>query len=473
MWASRSVILLLSTVMPGLACTCSSYEPAKACAIFHTTPVIFSGRVIDHNDDKTGGFRQITLYRFKVLEIFKGLPSGTKEVFIDPGSMTSCYTTFKSDADYLVYTGYSQPVMAVTVLKNYQPTSNTKQMPAAWKGLERVPIYDVGVCSPTRTIRGNDPDVAFLRSISKYGAVGNGWIEGRALQNIGFLSLFSEYVAASDAKFTVTSRSHESRTATVLPDGIFKIAAVPPGVYEVTAQSPVLGKGRVLGSPGIEVPPGGCALVQASFQTHSTISGRVLNADGKPARNLRLEFGELQTGGKVRDLPGNWANSDEDGNFKLTDVPYGRIVIAVNLNGAPKSGTPYEAFYAPGTHNALAARVFTIKPNSQVTGVTLQLPKPLAFYDLFVDVKWPDGSPALEGARAFASSNGAYADDGLAPAATNRVKLRLALGRKYKIRVDWLNDKPGKFLHVEGETKIIDFNRDGIITELKLNTIRP
>ena len=186
-----------------------------------------------------------------------------------------------------------------------------------------------------------------------------------------------------------------------------------------------------------------------------------------------MEFGELQTGGKVRDLPGNWANSDEDGNFKLTDVPYGRIVVAANLNGAPKSGVPYEPFYAPGTHNALAARVFTIKPNSQVTGVTLQLPKPLAFGDLFVDVKWPDGSPALEGARAFASSNGAYADDGRAPAATNRVKLRLALGRKYKIRVDWLNDKSGKFLHVEGEVKIIDFTKDGIITELKLNTIRP
>lgn len=262
MWAYRFVILLLSTVMPGLACTCSSYEPAKACAIFHTTPVIFSGRVIDHNDDKTGGFSQMTLYRFKVLEIFKGLPSSTKEVFIDPGSMTSCNTNFKSDADYLVYTGYSQPVMAVTVLKNYQPTSNTKQMPAAWKGLERLPIYDVGVCSPTRTIRGNDPDVAFLRSISKYGAIGNGWIEGRALQNISSFSLFSDYVAVSDAKFTVTSRSHESRTATVLPDGIFKIAAVPPGVYEVTAQSPVLGKGSVLGSPGIEVPPGGCALVK-------------------------------------------------------------------------------------------------------------------------------------------------------------------------------------------------------------------
>ena len=186
-----------------------------------------------------------------------------------------------------------------------------------------------------------------------------------------------------------------------------------------------------------------------------------------------MEFGELQTGGKVRDLPDNWANSDEDGNFKLTDVPYGRIVVAANLNGVPKKGMPYEPFYASGTHNALAARVFTIKPNSQVTGVTLQLPKPLAFYDLFVDVKWPDGSPALEGARAFASSNGAYADDGLAPAATNRVKLRLALGRKYKIRIDWLNDKPGKFLYVEGGTQIIDFTKDGIITELKLNTIRP
>ena len=473
MWTLRSVFFLLSSVVPALACSCSSYEQAKACAIFHSTPVIFSGRVIDHNNDKTVGFRQMTLYRFKVIEIFKGLPSGTKEVFIDPGSMASCYTSFKTDSSYLVYTGYSPPLMVDTLLKGNQPSSNAKQMPAAWKGLGKLPIYDVGGCNPTRTIRDNDPDMAFLRSTSRRGAIGNGWIEGYALQNIGWLSKFSEYVAASDTTFTLTSRLHKGWTAAVLPDGTFKIDAVPPGVYEVTAQSPVLGKGIIVGPPGVEVPPGGCALVQASFQTNSSISGRVLNADGKPAPDVRLEFGELQTGGKVRDLPNNWAESDKDGNFKLIDVPFGRIVVATNLNGAPTSGSPYEPFYVPGTHVALAARVFTIKPNSQVTGVTLQLPKPLAFGDLYVDVKWPDGSPASEGARAFARNNGAYADNGRAPAASNRVKLRLALGRKYEIRIDWLNDKPGKFLYVEGVTKIIDFTRDGIVTELRLNTIRP
>ena len=113
---------------PVVACSCSSYEPVKACQIFRQTPVIFRGRVIDYNDDPTAGFAQMTLYRFKVLESFKGLPPGTKEVFIDPASGTSCYTHFSLDHDYLIYAGGAQPApAAVTVLRGPGPNTPTNQ----------------------------------------------------------------------------------------------------------------------------------------------------------------------------------------------------------------------------------------------------------------------------------------------------------------------------------------------------------
>src|ERR1700674_5488847 len=97
------LIFLFGVAWPTLACSCASYEPVKACDIYHRVPVIFRGRVIDDNDDHSGKFAQMTLYRFKVLESFKGLPPGSTEVFIDPASMTSCYTQFAYDRDYLVY----------------------------------------------------------------------------------------------------------------------------------------------------------------------------------------------------------------------------------------------------------------------------------------------------------------------------------------------------------------------------------
>jgi hypothetical protein len=471
---ARYFLLALGTAWPALACSCGSYEPAKACQISQSTPVIFRGRVIDDNDDRTAGFGQMTLYRFRVLEVFKGLPPDTKEVFIDPASMTSCYTQFDLDHDYLVYTGGTQPApAAVTVLGVRQPNLPRKQMPAAWKGLEQLPVYLVGGCSPTRVVEDRDADLAYLRSYAKGSLQPNGWIEGRAVQNFGWPYKFAEFVAVTDAMLTVTSPSGHPRTSAVQTDGTFEIGPVQPGIYSMSIRSPVLGNGK-FAEREVEVPSGGCAVANASFATQSTISGKVLNANGTPALSARLELGELRTGGKAREIPETWANSDQDGNFKISNAPVGRIVLAANLNGAPTSEMPFDAVYVPGTQDVSAARVFVIQPGHQVTGVSLRLPKPLPFGDFWVDVTWPDGSPAVGGARAFAEWNGARADFESAPNSTNRVKLRLALVRRYEIHVDWIDTKPGKFLFVEGAaSRTLDFKRNGQTLELRLKAPRP
>jgi hypothetical protein len=135
---------------------------------------------------------------------------------------------------------------------------------------------------------------------------------------------------------------------------------------------------------------------------------------------------------------------------------------------------PFDTFYIPGARNVQAARIFTLRPGQQIAGVSLRLPKPLLFGDLYVDVKWRSGLPAAGGARAFADWNGVRADFQRAPIATNRVKLRLALNRQYEIRVDWIDPKPGKFLFVEGAAgQRIDFTRDGESLEIQLKTEHP
>lgn len=458
-----------------MACSCGSYEPVKACQIYQSTPVIFRGRVIDHNHDPTAGFGQMTLYRFKVLEAFKGLSPETKEVFINPASMTSCYTEFALDHDYLVFTGGNEPTpAAVTVLGGQQqPSFRPKEIPATWKGLEQLPVYLVGGCSPTRTVKEADPDLGFLRSAAKDGSKVNGSIEGRAVQNFSWPWQFADFVAAADAILTVTSHSGERRTAAVEADGTFQIGPVPPGTYSISAQSPILGNGK-LAEPAVEVPYGGCAVANASFDTKSTISGKVLDTDGKSASGVRVELGELRADRKVRVIPQTWFNTDQDGSFKISNVAVGRVVLAANLNGAPTAEMPFDSVYVPGTQNVSAARVFTIQPGQHITSVLLRLPGPLPFGDLYVDVKWPDGSPALGGARAFAEWNRARADFERAPPTTNRVRLRLALERTYEISVDWIDAKPGRFLFVEGAApQTLNFTRDGQTLELRLKAARP
>ncbi len=213
---ARCLLFALGAAWPALACSCASYEPVKACQIYQSTPVIFRGRVIDDNHDPTAGFGQMTLYRFKVLETFKGISPDTNEVFIDPASMTSCYTEFSPDNDYLVYTGGREPVpAAVTILRGRQSNSPAKQMPEAWKGLEQLPVYTVGVCSPTRTVEEGDADLTFLRAYAKDGAKGNGWIEGRTVQNFSYPYRFANFVAAADAIVTATAAAGNRKTTPV------------------------------------------------------------------------------------------------------------------------------------------------------------------------------------------------------------------------------------------------------------------
>jgi len=132
MWV-RCLLLAVGAAWPALACSCASYEPVKACQIYQRTSVIFRGRVIDTNHDPSAGSGQMTLYRFKVLEAFKGLPPNTKEVFIDPGSGTSCGRSFALDHDYLIYTSGSLMIPTARTLLDQEPYAPPKQIPAAWK----------------------------------------------------------------------------------------------------------------------------------------------------------------------------------------------------------------------------------------------------------------------------------------------------------------------------------------------------
>jgi hypothetical protein len=136
---------------------------------------------------------------------------------------------------------------------------------------------------------------------------------------------------------------------------------------------------------------------------------------------------------------------------------------------------PFDPVYVPGVQELSAAQVFRVPVNSVVAGVTLQLPRPLPFRTLYVDVVWPDGSAAIQGARATAEFDGARAAFEDAPEATNRVALSLALGRIYDIEADWLNWDVGRpMLTVDGMAPVkVNFTQDGQVVQLKLRASRP
>jgi hypothetical protein len=231
------VLLALTTTAcapAAWACSCLIYEPTRACEIRHSATTIFKGRVLDTNATVDGGFNTWALYRFRVDEIFKGLPAETKEVFIDPGSGTSCMTAFQLGQDYLVYTA-----KAITTSGDYfnrvRTTAQSPEMkvPAilpAWERATNSPVFWDMLCSPTRPIENEatDTDLAYLRSMSKTNAGDPprlGTIFGTVAQNLDGLTTFKDAAPMKDVVVTLrptsTSANAEPLTfsATSGPDG--------------------------------------------------------------------------------------------------------------------------------------------------------------------------------------------------------------------------------------------------------------
>jgi hypothetical protein len=452
--------------------------------VFHKAPIVFRGRVIDNNHDPRLGFEQWTLYRFRIEEVFKGLPSNLKEVFIDPGSFTSCYGGFGSNVDYLIYTG--GPRAPETFASYYGRVKDTKSrdgsvklLPDAWKDLGALPIFTVWECSPSRTIQDDDPDLAYLRLASQGQVSANGSIHGVAVQNAEWPFSISDYLPVAGATITAAKGSQTWKSTTAA-DGSYRIPEIPPGKYTLAIASTDFGVGKFLQidpnviHPNVEAVAGGCVVARASFDTSATIAGTVLNHNGQPASGVRIELGATNNDGKVKVIPGTWTNSDAHGQFNARKVPVGRIVVGANINASPTLDEPYDPVYVPSAGGIAAARIFTVKPGEQVTGVILTLPKPLPFGSLFVDVLWPDASQATGGARAFANWTGRRSAFERAPAEGNRVKLPLALGRTYEISADWLSDKNRQFVVIGGEkSQSVVFIHDGQTVTIRLKEPRP
>lgn len=470
------LLFALTVIRPALACTCENDEGLKACELFHRTHVIFRGRVIDHNHDKSYWLAQITLDRFQVIEAYKGLHAGQTQVLIDTTSLAGCFAGFDSNRDYLVYAEGAAPSSSTLALLQGKQSSGARTpfpVPNAWRGLENLPVYPVGGCSPTRVVDADDPDIAFLRAAAKNALDTDGWIEGRVVQNFSRPFRFSEFVAVPGAEVTVVSSSGTRETAAVAEDGTYKIGPLSPGQYSISAQATAFGSSRFRGRT-VSVPQGGCAVANLSFESRSTLSGQVRTAEGKPAPAIRVALGEVQSDGKVREVPTTWAETDEDGRFILDSVPSGRVVLAANLNRSPTADLPFDTVYAPGTLNLSEARVVVVPPGEHLTGVSLQLPEALPFGDLFVDVLWPDGSPALGGAAAFADWNSVRAAVEHAPKSENRVKLRLALGREYEVQAAWSGEIDGR--RYRGNTSVpqtINFTESGQTIQIYLKDRHP
>jgi len=142
---------------------CDCPAPRPACA-YIGADAIFLGKVSFTNDDGSGTFTQATLVRFDVEESFKGISPDTKQVWVDPGSFTSCYENYRLGERYLIFAQSTGQIPGdsplITVM---QGKANTKPFPPGFDPVHPPRVYWAPECSGSRPAcqrRLNNPHIA-------------------------------------------------------------------------------------------------------------------------------------------------------------------------------------------------------------------------------------------------------------------------------------------------------------------------
>ena len=164
MWRSfvGTSLFLLVAISHSFCCWC---VPGSTSNHVEATSIVFVGRAVFNDDDGSGKFTQKTLVRFEVEEAYKGLEQQPHDVWVDPGSFTSCYATYRVGDRYLVF-GYKRATsprdtLSVSVARGQ---SNAKPVPPRFDLQNPPKVYWAPECAGTRQVTPQaDKDISYLR----------------------------------------------------------------------------------------------------------------------------------------------------------------------------------------------------------------------------------------------------------------------------------------------------------------------
>jgi len=352
------------------ACSCAG--ESAPCQEYWQVSAVFIGTVIEGRlvTVKEGDFEhQRRAVRLSIDEAFRGVEGAEVEVLTGLGD-ADCGFGFRRTQQYLVYA--------------YRSESDEK--------------LQTNICTRTRAISEADPDLVYIRGLSK--AKGGGTISGQVVR----YRRNEEGTLANPplAGVKVTIDGPKKYEAVTDAKGSYRIEGLEPGEYTVVPAAPA---GLSTRGPDkkVTVADRGCAVVDFWLESNAKLSGRVLNPQGLPVNNAEI-FIMAADKEKYR---GHWdaAYADENGAYSFKLIPAGRYVLKIRYDGTTSQKRPFPVMYYPGTSDKSQVRVFTIQEGDTID-LDIKVPPLPAEIEIRGQVVWQDGKPA-------AAARVAYGTDGI------------------------------------------------------------
>jgi 5-hydroxyisourate hydrolase-like protein (transthyretin family) len=378
---------------PLFGCDCGRAGPA--CAYTHTADAIFVGKVVFTNDDGSGTFRQRTLVHFQVEEAFKGLSPDTHDVWVDPGSFTSCYAEYRLGERLLVFgsNAGTMPTDTATMSIASSEAAKSKMLPHQIDPTKPPTIYWAPECSGTRLITPETEksvafDIAYLRQFRA--GTARPLVTGEVFQDEHF-GIFDPPRLAG-VKITITGDKFRDSSETD-SEGRYSFEDVPPGQYTLTAALAAYTAARRRdGSMDskLQVSAASCGWADFDMIGTGAIEGQLLDHDGRPAPKVKVTILRLGDDGKPVYYGFRETQSDGKGRYTFEGLPSGDFQVGVNLFHAPDDKTPYQQT----TWSESGESTIHLSAGDHKQLVPFNLPPASAVRRLSALVVWPDGRPA-------------------------------------------------------------------------------
>lgn len=354
------VFALLFVGSTGVVEACSCIGSPSVCGSYAAADAVFVGSVqrielpTPKKDDEGKEYVAGQIAYIQVEKVFKWMRQQTRVIFRTEGS--SCDATYKEGERWLFYAYYDKKS------KQWGTHACDRNSRVEYAAADLLYLQGLPASAQKTRIAGelvhyeDDPVEGFKR-----------------VKNI------------IGAKIKIKG---EQRTYEVYTDknGAYEIYGLPPGKYSVEPE-PLAGLkfglplfsgetdrsivGKVL-TLRLVLRERSCAGADFVYSAATSIGGTVFGADGRALPEVCLKLVPKDKPAK-RD---NWKFdcTDEQGRYKMEEIPPGEYLIVANYHGKISSDEPFPMAYYPGVFEKEKAAVITLVGGDRLEGYDIHIP---------------------------------------------------------------------------------------------------
>ena len=371
------VLTFIVLISPSIAeaCSCGGYP--SACEAYANADAVFIGSVQrveqlkPKKDDEGNEYVAGQIAHIQIEKIFKGIKA-TEVVFRTEGS--SCDAVYEEGQRWLFYAYYDK----------------------------KSKTWDTRACDRSSLIENVADDLLYLQGLpaSAQKTRISGELEHYEDDPVKGFTRVKNIIGAK-VKVIGDQKTYELYTD---KNGVYEIYGLPPGKYDIKPEIPLGLKVRFSIYFGDEdysdkqtakvaLKEKTCAGVNFVLSADTSISGRVFGADGRALPKVCLNLTP-----KDKKVARNWIFdcTDEQGRYKLDEIPPGEYIIVINDEGKISSNEPFPTAYYPGVFDKEKATVLTITDGVNLENHDIHIPSQEATRVIQGVLLYADGRPVAD-----------------------------------------------------------------------------